>query len=119
MTVFLLSLIGLPPTTGFLGKLNLLMTAWSAETPLPHLPEARWLAVILVVGAAIGAWYYLRVIRVMYLREPAPSDRESAPPLDVPAAIGVACCALATIALFAAPNLLWPLLERLNGSLGS
>ncbi len=119
MTVFLLSLIGLPPTAGFLGKLNLLLTAWSAQTPMPPLPDARWLAVLLVVGAAIGAWYYLRVIGAMYLGEPKPGAHESSGPLDVPAAIGVACCVLVTIALFAAPGLLWPLIERLNGSLAS
>jgi NADH-quinone oxidoreductase subunit N len=119
MTVFLLSLIGLPPTAGFLGKLNLLLTAWSAQTPMPHVPDARWLAVLLIVGAAIGAWYYLRLIGAMYLGEPEPGSRESAGPLDVPAAIGVACCVLVTVALFAAPSILWPLIERLNGSLGS
>lgn len=119
MTVFLLSLIGLPPTAGFMGKLNLLITAWSAQTPLPHMPDAWWLAVLLIVGAAIGAWYYLRLIGAMYLGEPPEGSGESQSPLDVPAAIGVACCTLATIALFAAPNILWPLIERLSAMPGS
>ena len=112
MTVFLLSLIGLPPTAGFLGKLNLLMTAWSATNPLPNMPDARWLAVVLIAGAAIGAFYYLRLIGAMYLGQPTDSQ-ESVGPMDVPAAIGVACCAAATILLFAAPNLIWPWIQQI------
>ncbi|MGH7201160.1 MAG: NADH-quinone oxidoreductase subunit N, partial [Planctomycetaceae bacterium] len=106
MTVFLFSLTGLPPTAGFLGKLNLFLAAWSTGTP-----SAQALAVLLAVNAAIGAWYYLRLIGVMYLNEPR---QAAVDPVDVPASLGVACCAIATIGLFAAPNLLWPLIERIG-----
>jgi NADH-quinone oxidoreductase subunit N len=76
MVLFLFSLIGIPLTGGFVGKLLLFLDALN----VPYAPEdARQaeqyrlfvtLAVIGVVNAAIGAWYYLRIAAVMYLREP-------------------------------------------------
>lgn len=117
MTVFLLSLIGLPPTAGFLGKLNLLLAAWSADAAGASGPGGRWLAVALAVGAAIGVWYYLRLIGMMYLGQPRhdPTERRGqSEAADVPALVGVACCAIATVGLFVTPDLLWPLIERLR-----
>jgi NADH-quinone oxidoreductase subunit N len=61
-SLFLFSLLGLPVTAGFLGKLYLFNAALSA-----HLV---WLAVFLALNTTIGAFYYLRVIVVMYMREP-------------------------------------------------
>ena len=71
LTILLFSLTGLPPTGGFIGKLNLLMAAWSQETT-----SAEILAIVLAVNAAIAAAYYLRIVAVMYLR-PAPAVAES------------------------------------------
>jgi NADH-quinone oxidoreductase subunit N len=69
MALFLFSLLGLPLTAGFAGKLFLFFAA--LDVP----PEAsaslfRWLALIAAVNSAIGAWYYLRIVAVMYLRSP-------------------------------------------------
>jgi NADH-quinone oxidoreductase subunit N len=114
MTVFLLSLIGLPPTAGFLGKLNLLLAAWAAETSAASAFDLWWLAVVLAAGAAIGAWYYLRLIGTMYLGQPRDESHEPTGLTDAPALIGVACCALVTVGLFVLPGLLWPLVERLR-----
>jgi len=73
ITLFLLSLAGIPPLPGFWGKLSLAVTALEVDWNSPILPGSRraWfvaLAVILVVNAAIAAAYYLRIIAAMYFR---------------------------------------------------
>jgi NADH-quinone oxidoreductase subunit N len=69
MALFLFSLIGIPLTAGFTGKFILFFGAVAA--PAPNHPWLfRVLALIGVINAAIGAWYYLRVVAVMYLRNP-------------------------------------------------
>lgn len=99
--VFLFSLAGLPPTAGFLGKLNLFFAAWSQGS------EAnRWLAVILAINGALSAWYYLKVIGVMFLREPI--DRSEQPePQETPSLIAAGLCLAGTLGLFFAPGWLW------------
>lgn len=68
MSLFCFSLIGMPLTAGFLGKFMLFFGAVSV--PAGHATLYRVLAVIAAVNAAIGGWYYLRLIAVMYLRNP-------------------------------------------------
>jgi NADH-quinone oxidoreductase subunit N len=70
MAVFLFSLIGLPLTAGFIGKLMLFLGAFTAPTGTAMGNLYRIMAVAAAVNAAIGAVYYLRVVGVMYLRAP-------------------------------------------------
>lgn len=105
LTLFLFSLTGLPPTAGFLGKLNLFLAAWGTGTEAGH-----WLAIWLAVNATIGAWYYLRVIGTMYL-QPAPSVTATEEP-NAPSYLAMGLCAVATLALFAVPGWLWALIQR-------
>lgn len=71
MAVFLFSLIGLPLTAGFAGKLLLFVGAFTAPTSTPAMGNLyRVMAVVAAVNAAVGAVYYLRVVGVMYLRSP-------------------------------------------------
>src|SRR6266699_1591712 len=63
LSVYLLSLLGLPVTAGFFGKFYIFKAAVNS-----HLV---WLAVLMAVNSVIGAYYYLRVIVVMYMREPS------------------------------------------------
>lgn len=107
LAVCLLSLTGLPPTAGFLGKLNLFLAAWGETTALGY-----WLAALLAVNAAIAAFYYLRLIATMYL-EPA-ADRASRP-VDVAAWIGGLACTVATLALFVQPQWLWDVVQQAAG----
>ena len=101
LSVFLFSLTGLPPTAGFLGKFNLFFAAWSQGSE-----SSRTLACLLGVNAALGAWYYLRMIGVMYLRDPV--DRsDDVRPHDVPVLVAAAVCLLGTIGLFFVPGPLW------------
>ncbi len=61
MLIFLLSLTGIPPTAGFFGKLYLFGAAIDAGYV--------WLAVIAVINSAISAFYYLNVVRAMFMTE--------------------------------------------------
>ena len=64
MLLFLLSLTGIPPFVGFLAKVYVILAAVEAGGALTVL------AVIVVMNAAIAAFYYLRVAVYMYMREP-------------------------------------------------
>jgi len=62
MLVFMFSMLGIPPTVGFMGKLGVFLALIGSEV--------FWLAVVLVIMSAISAGYYLRVVSVMYMYEP-------------------------------------------------
>ena len=62
MTVMLLSLAGFPPTAGFVGKFYIFKSAIGAELYL--------LVIVGAINTAISAFYYLRVVVTMYMREP-------------------------------------------------
>lgn len=88
MGVFLLSLIGLPLTAGFIGKLLLFIGAFTAPVDTPAMASLyRWMAVAAAVNAAIGAYYYLRVVGVMYLRTPLRPLMPSSSPATRAAAV--------------------------------
>jgi len=78
LTIFLLSLIGIPMTGGFFAKFYVFSAAVKA-----HL---IWLTIIGVVNSAIGAYYYLRIIVVMYMRE----SRKEVPVTPMPFGLGLA-----------------------------
>jgi NADH-quinone oxidoreductase subunit N len=103
LAVCLLSLTGLPPTAGFFGKLNLFLAAWGNGTPL-----GRTLAIALAINAAIGAWYYLRIVAMMFL-DPAV---ESSPPTrpSWSSFLAGAVCTAGTVFFFVAPQWLWGVL---------
>jgi len=71
MAIFLFSFIGLPLTAGFAGKFLLFVGAFTAPAETGAMRNLyRIMAVVAAVNAAIGAYYYLRVVGVMYLRTP-------------------------------------------------
>ena len=102
MLLFLVSLAGIPPTAGFIGKFYIFMAAVNAGM--------AWLAVVAVIFAAISAFYYLRIVMVMYMRE-ADGSVESHSRLETsPALSFVLACALAGVVLLGLfPNALWSL----------
>jgi NADH-quinone oxidoreductase subunit N len=111
MVLFLFSLIGLPATAGFAGKLLLF---WGAIAVEPTAMPSYWfrgLAVIGVLNAAVAAWYYLRVAVVMYLRNPLrPLDKVRAWPGLTAVCL---CAALTLIAGLYPPSLLNPIRQAM------
>ena len=93
-TFFLMSLIGIPITGGFFAKFYVLNAALKSGMV--------GLAIILVLNSAVGAYYYLRIIVMMYMREP----RGDVPVSAVPPAAGlaIAACVLATLCLGVFPG---------------
>jgi NADH-quinone oxidoreductase subunit N len=91
MTFFLLSLAGLPPTVGFTGKILILASSVASGFV--------WLGVLLIVGTAISAYAYFKIVRAMYARTTgAPIVRAFKPASALPW-VGVAICAVATLVL--------------------
>src|SRR3954467_12204988 len=101
LAICLFSLTGLPPTAGFLGKLNLFVASWSDSSPI-----GRRLAISLAINAAISAWYYLRMVSLMFLEPAEPEVDQSRVTVWAPMLAGTAC-ALVTIVIFVAPQWLW------------
>ena len=94
LTVFMLSLIGIPITGGFLAKFYVFQAAMQS-----HLTG---LVIIGVINSAIAAYYYLRVVVVMYMKEPT----HDVPTVRMPAGLAVALvtCVVATIYLGVLPG---------------
>jgi NADH-quinone oxidoreductase subunit N len=72
MLIFMFSLTGIPPTAGFVGKLYLFTAAVKAGY--------TWLVIVAVIFSAISAYFYLRVVIYMYMREPQTEVRLSTGP---------------------------------------
>jgi NADH-quinone oxidoreductase subunit N len=101
LAICLFSLTGLPPTAGFLGKLNLFLAAWSEAGRL-----GRSLAIVMALNAAIAAWYYLRLVALMFL-EPAAAPEQESRSIAWTAWLSGVLCAVATIWFFISPQWLW------------
>lgn len=71
MTIFLLSLAGLPVTAGFIGKFNIFVSALTVQS--------YWLASIMVVTSVISYFYYFNIIRQMYMRAGHTEERLKVP----------------------------------------
>ena len=69
MAVFLVSLMGVPPLIGFYAKYYVILAALNADL--------LWLAVVVVLLSAVSAYFYLRVVAVMYFSEPERFPRQA------------------------------------------
>ena len=92
LAVCLLSLSGIPPLAGFWGKLEIFSAAFAAS-PEENGPLIL-LSVIGVLNAAVGAYYYLRIVVTMYLK---PARQEVQTTGGLPVALAVAACALGSL----------------------
>ena len=90
---FLISLAGAPPVAGFWAKVFVFLATIEAEV--------YWLAVVMGLNAAIAAWYYLLVIKKMFLEPP----EEGAAPVEVPSLLRVA---MGIAALFLVVVMVYP-----------
>ena len=73
MTILLLSMAGIPLTSGFIGKFYVFRAAWHTAGPL---------VVIALLASAVAAFYYLRIVVLMFFAEPP----ENAPTVSIPGA---------------------------------
>jgi NADH-quinone oxidoreductase subunit N len=92
MLVFMVSLAGIPPTAGFIGKFYVFMAA--VESGL------AWLAVVALIFAAVSAYYYMRVVMVMYMREPDVTIADLPQLVTSPALSIVLACTVAGVIYF-------------------
>ncbi|MEX2221202.1 MAG: NADH-quinone oxidoreductase subunit N [Candidatus Rokuibacteriota bacterium] len=95
LSIFLLSLIGIPPTAGFVGKFYLFGAAVKSGYV--------WLAVIGVLNSAVAAYYYLRLIIFMYMREPEGAPTVLAPSFSGALALVVALWGVVQLGVFPGP----------------
>jgi len=95
LSLFLLSLIGIPPTAGFVGKFYLFAAAIRAGY--------IWLTVIAVLNSAVAAYYYLRLIVYMYMREPEGLPTAFAPSFAGGLALGIALWGILQLGVMPAP----------------
>ncbi|MGE0130261.1 MAG: NADH-quinone oxidoreductase subunit N [Blastocatellales bacterium] len=96
LSIFLLSLAGIPPTAGFMSKFFVFKTAWDSPYHL------KWLVVVAVVNSIISIYYYLYPIVVMFFRPLAPGFVR--PKVSAGAAIALAVTLLGTFYLGILPN---------------
>lgn len=94
---FLLSLAGIPPLAGFFGKLFVFSAAIDADLV--------WLAVIGLMNSVLGAYYYLKVIVTMYMREPAPGAAIATPMRSGYVSTALILAALLVLGIGLLPNL--------------
>jgi NADH-quinone oxidoreductase subunit N len=108
MTIFLLSLLGLPPLAGFAGKFQVFVSVYDAAraaAAAAHANLGTALYVLLgigVVNTAISAYYYLRVARMMLLEEPVEESSGTARPTA-----GVAVYLTILVAALFAAGIAW------------
>jgi NADH-quinone oxidoreductase subunit N len=69
MAVCLFSLAGIPPMVGFYAKLSILQALVST-----NVTGYIWLAIIAVLLSLVGAFYYIRIVKVMYFDEPTQTE---------------------------------------------
>jgi NADH-quinone oxidoreductase subunit N len=91
MVVFLLSLTGVPPTAGFFGKLYV----FSAAIGSGHVG----LAIVALLNSAVGAYYYLRIITLMYMNKPD-GDVSFTEPASYRYALVISCVLVLLIGIF-------------------
>jgi NADH-quinone oxidoreductase subunit N len=95
MSVFLLGMLGFPPTGGFVAKFYVFAAAYDSGL--------WWLIVAGVIATMIAAYYYLGIVRAMYFRDAAELQLAPAggsPPRELLLGAGVAICVAVTVGSF-------------------
>jgi NADH-quinone oxidoreductase subunit N len=98
LAVFMLSLTGIPPLSGFWAKYYVFLSGVQAGL--------TWLVVVAVISSVISAFFYLRVLVVAYLQEPAGEQAETAPGRTPALGLALGLAGLLTVAIGLAPEAL-------------
>jgi NADH-quinone oxidoreductase subunit N len=98
MLIFILSLAGIPPLAGFFGKFYVFSSAFFSR------PELLWLVVLAISMSVVSLYYYLKVLKQIYVLEPAVRERKIDTPLVVRIAVGLT--AVLVVAMGVCPDLL-------------
>lgn len=97
-SVFLLSLIGVPLTAGFFGKFYVFRAALASDLV--------WLTVLGLLNSAVSVYYYLRLMVVMYMHEPAEATEDLPPvPFGLQATLWASAAATLALGIFPSPVL--------------
>jgi NADH-quinone oxidoreductase subunit N len=96
LTIFLLSLIGVPLTGGFFGKFYIFKAALDSNL--------IWLTILGLLNSAVAAYYYLRIIVVMYMQEPGEAT-QAVPGVSPGLRVAILASALGTLVLGIFPSL--------------
>jgi NADH-quinone oxidoreductase subunit N len=98
LSIFVFSLIGVPLTGGFVGKFYVFQAALNS-----HLV---WLTVLGLINSAIAAYYYLKIIVAIYMREPdVPAMQLEKPPVSLRMAMWLSAIGVLALGLFPSPLL--------------
>lgn len=106
LTIFLLSLIGVPLTGGFFAKFYVFKAALDADLV--------WLTILGLLNSALAAYYYLRIIVVMYMHEPAEAT-ENLPALGGGARVAIWATAIGVLVLGIYPPLVLDFARQSSG----
>jgi NADH-quinone oxidoreductase subunit N len=98
LTLCLVSLIGLPPAAGFMAKFYIFSTA------VQH--DLLWLVVVAVINSVISAYYYLRIVKVMWMDEPSSGEKIEA---SSSLRLALFLCCLGVLLFFFVPDSLMKL----------
>jgi NADH-quinone oxidoreductase subunit N len=101
MMIFMLSLAGIPPLAGFFGKFYLFASALNAA---PHNLGLLWLVILALGMSAVSLYYYLQVLKQIYVASPAASG--DAAPIPILTQVVLALVALSVLLLGCLPDLL-------------
>lgn len=107
LTICVLSLAGVPPLAGFFAKFYIFMVGWQSG--------ARWLVVVAVVTTVVSLYYYLKLLKAMFIEAP-PSEAPVASPPGITSAVAVATLGLIVLGLF--PNLILNIISRVQAVAG-
>ena len=103
LTICVLSLAGIPPLGGFFAKFYIFMVGWQSG--------ARWLVVVAVVMTVVSLYYYLRLLRAMFIEAPSRSEPLRVEPATMTTLI-ITTVGLIVLGLF--PNLVLGLIGRVQ-----